>query len=99
VTFFGVSPTYKRYLSPLRTGKISSFVEVGVTFSIGIPGSGSSLWGFGGDVGFGAEWLFVRNFGLFGKAQVAYGHVNVPSGGPNYDAAGLIGDVGLAVHL
>ena len=80
--FFGVTPTYRRYLSPLRTGKLSTFVEFGVTISlISFPGAGGtgtdtggySDWGLGASLNFGAEWLFVRNFGLFGKAGVSQG--------------------------
>jgi len=108
VTFFGISPTYRRYLSPLRTSRISAFVEGGVTFSVSIPGGQSAppaSWGLGIDVGGGAEWLFVRNFGLFAKALLAYGHVNLVSGGggssttTNIDGLGLEGDVGLSVHF
>ncbi len=78
---------------------------------ISFPGSGGtgtdsggySDWGLGASLNFGAEWLFVRNFGLFGKAGVSYGHVSVSSGSSepsdNLDAAGIQGDVGLSVHL
>jgi hypothetical protein len=112
--FFGVTPTYRRYMSPLRTGKLSTFAEVGVTISlVSFPGEGgtdgaggsggTTSWGVGAEVSGGAEWLFVKNFGLFGKAGITYGHLNLSSGpsGPstNLDAVGLEGDVGLAVHL
>jgi hypothetical protein len=108
--FFGISPTYRRYLSPLRTGRISTFGEGGLTFSIASPsgtGAPPATWAIGADIGGGAEWLFVRNIALFAKVLLAYGHVNQPVNGGvtgttsniNYDALGLVGDVGLTVHF
>ena len=111
IIIFGVTPTYRRYMSPLRTGKITPFAEGAVTISlISIPGSGTgssagySDWGLGVALNCGAEWLFVRNFGLYGKVGVNYGHLSVnsgpsPSPSENIDAAGIQGDVGLAVHF
>lgn len=111
--FFGVTPTYRRYMSPLRTGKITAFVEGAVTIGlISFPGSGSGTGSSAGysDLGFGlalncgAEWLFVKNFGLYGKVGVDYGHLSLnegpsPSPSENIDAAGVQGDIGLAIHM
>jgi hypothetical protein len=95
---FGIGPTFRRYLSPLRTGGFSAFGEGSVALVLGAdPNGGPAAIGFGVDAGLGGEWLFVRNFGLFAKATLGYEHFN--GGGVNVDGLGLSGDIGLTVHL
>ncbi len=62
--------TYRRYFKQLVTGGFAPFAEV--SLDLDLWGSGGTdnqvAWGIGGELGFGGEWLFARNFGLFGKA-------------------------------
>lgn len=95
---FGISPTYRRYFSPLRTGQFSAFAEGSVAFLIEAPNGASSIFGLGFDGGAGGEWLFVKNFALFAKATLGYSHVGL-GGGENVDGVGLAGDIGLTVHM
>jgi hypothetical protein len=87
------SSTLRYYLRPLQAGSFSPFGEA--TLGIGIAGSEPEIaFDLGG--GLGGEWLFMKNFGLFGRATVIYEHINT---GPNVDGIGLVGDVGLTAHL
>ncbi len=94
---FSIAPTYRRYLSPLRTGGFSPFAEGSVAFVILAPNVGPSTIGFGLDGGLGGEWLFTKNFALFAKATLGYVHAGVD--GENVDGIGLAGTAGLTLHM
>jgi hypothetical protein len=88
-----VTPTIRFYLRPLQAGSFSPFAEG--TVGVGVAGNAPDI-ALLADVGFGGEWLFMKNFGLFGRAMVGYEHANF---GSNVDGIGLAGDIGLTAHL
>ncbi len=93
---FTISPTFRHYFEPLVKGGFSPFMEGSVAVEVVAPSATPASFAFGADLGGGGEWLFTKNFGLFGRVTLAYQHANF---GYNVDAAGLTGDAGLTVHL
>ena len=93
--------TVRRYLKPLVVYGFSPFVEGSFDLDFVVPpGQGLSL-GFGINVGFGGEYVFARNFGLFGKALLGYMHIPSSVNGQttNTDAAGIGGVMGILIHF
>jgi hypothetical protein len=102
--------TYRHYFKLLVKGGFAPFAEASVDLDLwGAGGSSNQVaYGVGGEVGFGGEWLFARNFGLFGKAVLGIQGIppsflstpnTVPSSGNYTIAVGIGGVLGILVHL
>jgi hypothetical protein len=93
--------TFRRYLKPLRVFKFAPFLEGDFDLNFVVPGGGGLNFGFGIEAGFGGEYIFAENFGLFGKALLSYQYIPSALGGNTVstNAIGVGGVLGVLVHF
>jgi hypothetical protein len=93
--------TFRRYLKPLAVSKFSPFLEGDFDLNFVVPGGGGLNFGFGVEAGFGGEYIFAENFGLFGKALLGYQYIPSALGGSTVstNAIGIGGVLGVNLHF
>jgi hypothetical protein len=91
-----VTPTYRRYLPHLAAAEVVPYIEGVVGFGIVSPPNHSTNFSIAVGPGAGVEWFFTKRLAVIAGADVFYTHANT---GPNTDAVGLAGQIGLALHI
>jgi hypothetical protein len=97
-----VMPTYRFFMMPLREAGLSMYVEAHAFFAPTDTGSNTMNLLYGGGVGFGGEYLFVRNFGIVAGAtlRVTHGELAVTTTSTVSETLiEFVGTVALALHF